>query len=384
MNAYTPDIRTLYRLPFSKNDNPNGWIEITTHCNLGCPGCYRGCDRPEIPQVHETLEAVKKNITDLAYIRNCRIISISGGEPLLHPDLDEIIRFIRGRGLLPWLHTNGLLLTPERLKALKEAGLNGVIIRMDTLKDKVKTSSEKELNAERLKFGERVAKTGGIHLSFICVVNKDNLNEVPDIVEWAMANNKLVDFLAFIPIRQVKFREDDIIDKSKWIRLEDLCRVFHNRFPELKYASWLGSLHGLTTIKWLQSLWICLDGKVLGYAGPRMVELFQAFHHWRYGKYAYKFGEGRSYISFFQLLINSMILKEVRKPALNYFKAILSDPLKLFRKANLQLMCFIIPPGENDDRADLCEGCPDAILYNGELYPSCGLEESKLSLQKQE
>jgi hypothetical protein len=209
----------------------------------------------------------------------------------------------------------------------------------------------------------------------------DNLAEVPDIVEWAMAHNKMVDFLAFIPIRQVKFREDDVIDKSKWIRLEDLCRVIYDRFPALTYASYLGSLHGVRSIKWLQSLWISLDGKILGYAGPGMVELFQSIHHWRYGKYAYKFGEGRSNITFFQLLIYSIILKEIRRPALNFFKAIMGNPLKLFHKANIQLMCFIIPPGENDDRTDLCEGCPDAILYNGELYPSCGLEESKLTMK---
>ncbi len=33
-----PEITTLYRLPFTKNDNPNGWVEITTDCNLKCPG----------------------------------------------------------------------------------------------------------------------------------------------------------------------------------------------------------------------------------------------------------------------------------------------------------------------------------------------------------
>jgi hypothetical protein len=67
----------------------------------------------------------------------------------------------------------------------------------------------------------------------------------------------------------------------------------------------------------------------------------------------------------------------MRKLAAVFIKIILKDPRKLSGKAILQLMCYIIPPGESDDRTDVCEGCPDAILYNGELYPSCGLEEFK-------
>jgi MoaA/NifB/PqqE/SkfB family radical SAM enzyme len=378
METFTPDIRELYRLPFSKNDNPNGWIEVTTHCNLGCPDCYRGCDRPEIPQSHMPLEAVKENIEAMLHIRNCRIISISGGEPLLHPDIEEIIRFISAKGALPWLHTNGLALTEQRLISLKNAGLKGVIVRVDSLKDKVKSHTENELNEERLKFGLRVGNLDGIHLSFICVVSKDNLDEIPDIVQWAMKNNRLVDFLAFISLRQVKFSEDDVIDKSRWVTLEECCRVFRGRFTDMKYASYLGSVEGLNTIKWLQSIWISFDGEVLGYPGPRMVELFQGYHHWRFGKYAYKFGDGRSYLGFLQILLLSLFLKEMRKTAANYLNLILKNPVNLFRRATLQMMCFIIPPGENESRSDTCEGCPDAILYDGGLYPSCGLEEVKL------
>ena len=36
------DTNQMYRLPWSKEDNPSGWIEVTTFCQLKCPGCYRG------------------------------------------------------------------------------------------------------------------------------------------------------------------------------------------------------------------------------------------------------------------------------------------------------------------------------------------------------
>src|SRR5512133_2658052 len=111
MDYIIPDISSLYRLPFSKNDNPNGWVEITTYCNLKCPGCYRGCDRNDNIPIHQKLEDVKNNIRSMQGITNCQIIWISGGEPLLNPELEEIVHFIRNSGMIPFIHTNGVLLT---------------------------------------------------------------------------------------------------------------------------------------------------------------------------------------------------------------------------------------------------------------------------------
>jgi hypothetical protein len=42
------------------------------------------------------------------------------------------------------------------------------------------------------------------------------------------------------------------------------------------------------------------------------------------------------------------------------------------------LMCYIIPPGFVNGMRDECDGCPDAMLFEGQLVPSCGLEEYKL------
>jgi len=61
------------------------------------------------------------------------IITLSGGEPTLHPDLDAIIRRIRDRGAIATLITNGLLLTPKRIRALNRAGLDYLQISIDNL-----------------------------------------------------------------------------------------------------------------------------------------------------------------------------------------------------------------------------------------------------------
>ncbi len=373
---HTPHISKLYRLPYSKNDNPNGWVEITTYCNLRCPGCYRGCDREDNVQVHEPLETIKENINTLAELRNCQIISISGGEPLLHPELLDILRHIRSMGLLPFVHTNGLLLTPELIIKLKEAGLSGLIIRVDSLSGN-RSKTEADLHSLRKKYGEMVAAVKGIHLTYLCVVNAENLKEVPDVFQWCIEHAHLVDFITFIPMRQVKFAAEDVVDTSQWITLEDLCEVVAKDLPDIKYASFLGSKLQNAKIQWLQAPWVVLNGEIIGYPGPKFVELFQMLHHLFEGKYAYKFGADRSYLNILTVLLLSVFFPGMRTVATQFLKTIWEKPGTVFTRATLQLLCFIVPPDEYKGLRDECDGCPDAILYKGELYPSCSLEQIK-------
>jgi pyruvate-formate lyase-activating enzyme len=372
-----PDITSIYRLPFSKNDNPNGWVEITTDCNLKCPGCYRGCDKDDNPALHEPLEKIFENILEMKKIRNCQIISLSGGEPLLHPDLKSIIRFIKNNGMHPFMHTNGILLTKELVSELKEAGLAGLIIRVDSL-SRSRTTTEEELNTLRQHYGDLVASVKGIHLTFLCVVNQDNLHEIGTIVKWSIMNARLVDFVTFIPFRDIIFNKNDKIDTSKWVYGQDLCSEMRNVLPGVQYAAYLGSKLEITGMKWLQSPYVVMNDKILGYTGPKFVELFQVMHHLFTGKYSYKFGKGRSYLNFIQVLLLSLFLSSFRIIALNFMKEIGRNPVNLFRRSTVQLICYIIPPGFVNGIRDECDGCPDAMLYEGRLVPSCGLEEYKL------
>ena len=372
-----PEISSLYRLPFSRTDNPNGWVEITTDCNLKCPGCYRGCDRDDNIPIHEPIEKIKENILEMKRLRNCQIISLSGGEPLLHPDLGHIIRFIKDNRMYPFVHTNGILLSREKITELKKEGLSGLIIRVDSLSRK-RLITEEELNSLRMQYGEMVYSVKGIHLTFLCVVNHDNLNEIGSVIKWSINNSKLVDFVTFIPMRQVHFDESEQIDSSKWVYTEDLCNKVKTIIPDIRYSAYLGSKLEDTGIKWLQSPWIVMNKKILGYAGPKFVESFQMLHHLFRGKYAYKFGKDRSYLNLFQIMLLSIFLSDFRVVLRNFIKEILHNPANLLRRATLQLLCYIIPPGFVNGKRDECDGCPDAMLFEGRLVPSCGLEEYKL------
>ena len=111
-------------------------------CNLDCGYCneYDNFSKP-VP-----LEEMKKRL-DLLAGMGTSIITISGGEPLMHPELEEIIRHIRRRGMIAGMITNGFLLGKERIGKLNEAGLEHLQISIDNIvPDEVSKKSLKTLD----------------------------------------------------------------------------------------------------------------------------------------------------------------------------------------------------------------------------------------------
>jgi len=97
-------------------------------CNLACEYCNEYDDfSPPVP-TGEMFRRVDK-LADLG----TSVITISGGEPLLHPELDDIIRRIRQRDMVAGLITNGYLLVADRIERLNDAGLEWLQISIDNV-----------------------------------------------------------------------------------------------------------------------------------------------------------------------------------------------------------------------------------------------------------
>lgn len=111
-------------------------------CNLSCAYCneYDNVSKP-VP-----IETMFERVDHLAAL-GTNIVTISGGEPLLHPDLDQLITRIRRNGMIAGMITNGYLLTAERVKRLNRAGLDHLQISIDNvLPDEVSKKSLKVLD----------------------------------------------------------------------------------------------------------------------------------------------------------------------------------------------------------------------------------------------
>ena len=136
-------------------------------CNLACTYCneYDDFSKPV------AVEVMKARIDDLARL-GTSIVTFSGGEPLLHPELDDLIAHIRKHPMLAAMITNGYLLTADRIKRLNRAGLDHLQISIDNvMPDEVSKKSLKVLDkklqllAEHADFHVNINSVvgGGIH-----------------------------------------------------------------------------------------------------------------------------------------------------------------------------------------------------------------------------
>src|SRR6202023_3647113 len=111
-------------------------------CNLACTYCNEFDDFSKpVP-----LEEMKSRLDMLAGM-GTSVITISGGEPLMHPEIDQIIRHIRSHGMIAGMITNGFLLDRKTIEKLNEAGLEHLQISIDNaVPDEVSLKSLKTLD----------------------------------------------------------------------------------------------------------------------------------------------------------------------------------------------------------------------------------------------
>jgi molybdenum cofactor biosynthesis enzyme MoaA len=193
------DHTKLYRLPWTLPDNAISWLEPTSSCNLYCDGCYRKND----PQGHKPVEEIRRELEIFNSLRKTDGVSIAGGDPLTHPEIEKIVAMVAEMGQKPIINTNGLALTAQKLKALKDAGVVGFTFHIDSGQNRphMKGKTEIELNDLRLKFARMLAEVGDISCAFNATVYENTLNDVPEIVAWGQEHIDIVHILVFIAYR---------------------------------------------------------------------------------------------------------------------------------------------------------------------------------------
>jgi MoaA/NifB/PqqE/SkfB family radical SAM enzyme len=97
-------------------------------CNLACTYCNEFDDFSKPVATDEMFRRIDK----LGSLGTA-VVTISGGEPLLHPELDEVIRRIRSNGMIAGLITNGYLLVADRIRRLNRSGLEWLQISIDNV-----------------------------------------------------------------------------------------------------------------------------------------------------------------------------------------------------------------------------------------------------------
>lgn len=385
----------MYRLPWSMNDNPIGWLETTDKCNIHCLGCYR-------LQIagHKPLEALKEDIRFFKQWRNCYNISIAGGEPLLHPDIVEIIAYIREMGMKPLLLSNGRKMDRPILVELKKAGLLGVTLHIDSMQQRQPEwnhKTEAELNELRQHYVDLIHDVGGLYCSVGMTVYRSNMNEIPTVVRWAHQNLDRVHGLVFItfraaptdmgiqyvkpdgsPIdpRELSYSAGQAVMEDTGLLSRDVWQLIRTEFPHYDACSYLGGSANHASIKWLIGVQLGSRGAFYGSLGPRTMELAQVFHHWTQGTYLTYMRSNKCGPLFFLL---GLVDPEVRKSFGAYLREVIRRPLRLFQPMYMQSIGIVQAPDIlPDGRTDMCDSCPDMTVFDGKLINSCRMDEWRL------
>ncbi len=382
--------RELYRMPWSMNDNPIAWLEVTDICNIHCEGCYR-----QHITGHKTLDQLKEEVLFFKRWRNPDNVSIAGGEPLIHPQIIELVAFIREQGIKPIILTNAVALKPDILHELKKAGLAGFTVHIDSHQNRPhwKDKSEADHNELRQQCADMIAAEGGLYTIFNSTVYPSTFHEIPDVVRWGQANIDKVQGLVFITYRTATIdtqsgvaldHEVDISKLSytrdsfseKFITSPEVYQIIKETCPEYEPSGYLGGSILHTSYKWLIGATIGTKRKMLGSVGKRGMEIAQAGHHFFTGTYLAYLADPKMGGVVFNLWPFDAAS---RKAYANWWKMVLRKPAALFDRVYVQSIGIIQAPDIlPDGRADMCDSCPDITYLDGKLVNSCRMDEVRL------
>jgi MoaA/NifB/PqqE/SkfB family radical SAM enzyme len=171
--------------------------ELTYRCNARCTICNywkhpsRPVDEMSLPQIREGIAR--------AYSYGTRLVNFTGGEPTLRSDLEDIVASASAAGMWTSMVTNGSRLTRERIRALKSAGLDNLLISFDSLSPEIHDEHRgiPGLHARVVRSLEWLREdflTGHRSGGLMCVITRHNVSALEDVVRFADSHGVYVLF----------------------------------------------------------------------------------------------------------------------------------------------------------------------------------------------
>jgi len=162
-------------------------INLTQRCNLACAHCYLDATTLRDGSDDEmSTEEVCHLLDNIASMDNGTLVVLTGGEPLARRDIEQIVQHGADKQLAMVLGTNGALLTRERTRALKAAGLMGAGISVDSLDpayhDKFRGQAgswQKTMN------GIENCRQAGLSFQIHFSITDENAQQLNDMIEFA-------------------------------------------------------------------------------------------------------------------------------------------------------------------------------------------------------
>lgn len=224
--------------------------ECTLRCNINCRHCGSDCrsqvTTPDMPK-EDFLKVIDEQILPHVNPRRLMIV-ISGGEPTMRKDLEEIGTELKKRQF-PWgMVTNGMLITPERYKALRQAGLRSMTVSLDGFEADHNWMRGHQLSYQNaIRAIQLAAADKTLTWDVVTCVNQRNINYLPQLRDflWSIGVTRWRLF-GIDPMGRAKHDQELLITDEQFTYLLDFIKAQREEGRRISYSceGFLGDYEG--------------------------------------------------------------------------------------------------------------------------------------------
>ena len=348
-------------LPWKGRDVPCAILDILRGCNARCAFCYNQ-DTPHC----KGIDNIRAELDELCRLRNLQAVMISGGEPMIHPNLLDVVRMVKAKGLVAILLTNGILLEPGTASELRRAGCDLCYLHIQSgqiREDMTEGNGRDEAQALMRKKSE-ILVAAGIRVGCCITLQADDKDGIARECDAFFANRNLSNML----ITTARSAGDFDLPSCPDLPIDELLARFKS-IGLVPFASLSGKIDKRTR-RWFSfqvveahspdgtmRRRICLRASYGELIAMKLQHLVR-------GRYDFTLPPMSSAFLRARLLLNAITG--------GAFARSLALALRPGWKLSFRNVALDVPPYRRaDGRIEFCEDCPGAILKNGKLRPLC-------------
>jgi len=347
----------IWPLKFPLRDTPHATIETNRNCNIRCRNCYN-LDRSYI----KTLNEVKKEIDLAIKKRNLQTITLLGGEPTLHPDITEIISYVKSKRLICQLLTNGIVLMQDKngtfLDSLIRSGLDRILLHIDIGQNHIHKNIDESCHELFSNFERKK-----VHFALSITIYNDNKCMIPTFVR------KYSKYKFFDGVLAV-LEGDPMTLNLETIELSDEYKSISNGLI-VEPTTYIPSSLDDSYVSWLVYCYYinAHTGKTFSIL-PIFYTIYRKLFRVVKGHHAFAIILNPSLYPF-AILITFLIQTMIRPKRIMTFLRLLKNS-SMTRSIRLQSITIQNPEIQlQENRLQMCYHCPDATIRNGMLTPVC-------------
>ena len=225
----------MIRMPWTDRTLPNAMIDVTDLCNTPCRVCFHRAG----PH-HRSMDRIRRDFEDAKRLRNLHTVTLSGGEPTLHPDLCDVVRMIKAEGFHVFLLTNGLLTDDAYLARLRQAGLDSVLFHVDPGQTRPDLPGQPSFEDVKARLNVLIAGAARVGLDVSISTTLYRWEQLPELADYFLRHpdvtflslSKAVDVAGFFGGRDTgRVADDGCLETAGLRRFVDFFRDRHALEP---------------------------------------------------------------------------------------------------------------------------------------------------------